>query len=138
MKKILTSIILAVFCLTFSGCYADKTDGVKLINGKPEWFFHPTDGGKVGGVGVSGMHVDGKTGQKALAIQRAQEEIAKQMGVKVQSFSSLKSVSDSSGSVVSGESSSFFTVDGKEVKASIKAMWEDPYTQELYIWMVTQ
>jgi hypothetical protein len=138
MKKILTSIILAVFCLAFSGCFADKTDGVKLINGKPEWFFHPSDGGKIGGVGVSGIHVDGKTGQKALATQRALEEIAKQMGVKVQSFSTLKSMSDSSGSSISGESSSFFTVDGKEVKATIKAMWEDSYTQELYVWMVAQ
>ena len=138
MKKILTSIILAVFCLTFSGCFAEKSDGVKLIQGKPEWFYHPSDGSNIGGVGVSGIHVDGKTGQKTLAMQRALEEIARQMGVKVQSFSSLKSVSDSSGSAVSGESSSFFTVEGNEVKARIKAMWEDSYTGELYIWMVTE
>ncbi|MGE4265969.1 MAG: hypothetical protein AB7F25_00905 [Deferribacterales bacterium] len=138
MNRILTLIILAVFCLTFSGCFAGKTDGVRLINGKPEWFYHPSDGSSIGGVGVSGIHVDGKTGQKTLAMQRALEEIARQMGVKVQSFSSLKSVSDSTGSAVSGESSSFFTVDGSEVKARIKAMWEDPYTEELYVWMVTE
>ena len=125
--------------LVFAGCQAEKSSGVKLINGKPEWFFTPSKEGRIGGVGVSGVHVDGKTGQKSLAMQRAQEEIARQMGVKVQSFSSLKSVSDtSSGTSTSGETSSFFTVDGIEVRARIEAIWEDPYTQELYIWMVTQ
>lgn len=111
---------------------------VKLINGKPEWFYTPSKDGKSGGVGVSGIHVDGKTGQKNLAIQRALDEIAKQMGVKVNSYSSVRSQADNSGSSVSGESSSFFTVEGKEVKAKIVEMWEDPYTNELYVWMLTQ
>jgi len=139
MKRILISILSMLLLLVFAGCQAEKSSGINLINGKPEWFFAPSKEGRIGGVGVSGVHVDGKTGQKSLAMQRALEEIARQMGVKVQSFSSLKSVSDtSSGTTTSGETSSFFTVDGTEVRARIEAIWEDPYTQELYIWMVTQ
>ncbi|MGE4317900.1 MAG: hypothetical protein AB7E96_03250 [Deferribacterales bacterium] len=128
-----------LFSVFFFGCATTgDPSSVKLINGKPSWFYTPSLNGKTGGVGVSGIHVDGKTGQKSLAAQRALEEIAKQMGVKVSSFSTIRSESDNNGSSVSGQSSSFFTVDGTEVKAKIVEMWEDPYTHELYVWMVAQ
>jgi len=114
------------------------TKGPKLIDGKPEWYYNPSSGGKVGGVGVSGIHKDGKTGQKQLAVERALSEIARQMGVKVDSYSSLYSQSNSGGSSVEGRSTSFFTTEGKTVNARIVEMWEDPYSKELYIWMVSE
>lgn len=139
MRKITLSLLFCFVLIILAGCYAAEVQsGTKLVNGKPYWFFSPSKDGKIGGVGVCGMHVDGTTGQKTLATQRALEEIARQMGVKVDSYSSLKSVSDNTGSAVSGESSSFFTVDGREVKAKIEEMWEDPYTNELYVWMVAE
>ncbi|PLX69881.1 MAG: hypothetical protein C0603_02810 [Denitrovibrio sp.] len=112
--------------------------GPKLIDGKPEWYFNPSKDGKIGGVGVSGIHKDGKTGQKQLAVERALAEIARQMGVKVESYSSLQSQTAGGSSSVSGQSHSFFTVDGKSVNARIEQMWENKYSGELFIWMVAQ
>jgi len=112
--------------------------GPKLIDGKPEWYFNPSKDGKIGGVGVSGIHKDGKTGQKQLAVERALAEIARQMGVKVQSFSDIKSHTSAGSSSVQGESHSFFTVEGNVVNARIEQMWEDRYSGELYVWMVVK
>lgn len=113
-------------------------EGPKLIDGKPEWYYTPSKDGKIGGVGVSGIHKDGKTGQKQLAVERALAEIARQMGVKVDSYSSLQSQSSGGSTSVAGQAHSFFTVSGKTVKARIVEMWEDNYSQELYIWMVAE
>jgi len=125
--------------VSLSGCaglYA--SNGPKLIDGKPEWYFNPSKDGKIGGVGVSGIHKDGMTGQKQLAVERALTEIARQMGVKVDSFSSIQSQTAGGSSTLSGQTSSFFTVGGKTVNARIVEMWEDDYTHELYVWMVAQ
>jgi len=117
---------------------AEKEQGVRLVDGKPEWFYNPSVDGKIGGVGVSGIHINGKTGQKRLAVNRAINSIAHQMGVKVQSFSAVRSETSAGGTSTSGESSAFFTVDGKSVTAVIKEIWIDPYSSELYVWMVTK
>jgi hypothetical protein len=142
MKRFLSVISICVLCVSLVGCvnvsFGQKADGPKLVDGKPEWYFTPTVGKKIGGVGVSGIHKDGKTGQKQLAVERALGEIARQMGVKVQSFSSIQSQTSAGSSSVSGQSHSFFTVDGNTVNAQIKQMWEDPYTKELYVWMVAK
>lgn len=138
MRTRFTFFIIVLAFILLAGCAAETQSGVKLVNGKPYWFYNPSLNGKIGGVGVSGIHVDGKTGQKSLATQRALEEIARQMGVKVDSYASLRTSTTDNSATVSGESSSFFTVDGKEVKAMIKEEWEDPYTHELYVWMVTE
>lgn len=139
MKRNTYVILICVLCVIIAGC-AGMSDpkGPKLVDGKPEWYFHPSKDGKIGGVGVSGIHKDGKTGQKQLAVERALAEIARQMGVRVQSFSNLASQTSGGSTAVSGESHSFFTVDGRTVNAHIEQMWEDPYTQELYVWMVTE
>lgn len=138
MKKNICAVLIILTLLVLGGCVQKTQTGIKMVNGKPYWFYSPSKDGKIGGVGVSGIHVDGTTGQKTLAAQRALEEIARQMGVKVVTYSSLKSSFDNNSSSVSGDTSSFFTSDGKEVKARIEEMWEDPYTHELYIWMVSE
>ncbi|PLX70983.1 MAG: hypothetical protein C0602_02815 [Denitrovibrio sp.] len=137
MKKIAKLFLFGLFCITIAGCAGTYGDGPKLIDGKPEWYYTPSKDGKIGGVGVSGIHKDGKTGQKKLAVERALAEIARQMGVKVESYSNLKSQTSGGSSATSGQSHSFFTVDGHTVNARIEQMWEDRYSGELYIWMVT-
>lgn len=140
MQKKFRIILICFLCVALAGCAGASYSegGQKLINGKPDWYYSPSKNGKIGGVGVCGMHVDGKTGQKKLAVERALAEIARQMGVKVQSFSALKSQTAAGSSSVQGETHSFFTVDGKTVNAHIEKMWEDPYTDELYVWMVAE
>lgn len=131
-------LFIFLLCVGMLGCAGIGGGGPKLIDGKPDWYYNPSNGGKIGGVGVSGIHKDGKTGQKQLAVERALAEIARQMGVKVDSFSSLHSNTSGGSTAVSGQSASFFTSSGKTVNARIVEMWEDPYSKELYVWMVTQ
>lgn len=142
MSKIIQITIILIILASLSACVTipSKTkSGVKLVDGRPEWYYNPSAGGKVGGVGVSGIHVNGKTGQKQLAVERALSEIASQLGVKVASYSKVESNSSSAGgSSVKGESLSLFTVDGQTVNASIVEIWEDPRTKELYVWMVAK
>ena len=124
--------------MSVTGCAGLYGDGPKLIDGKPEWYFNPSKDGHIGGVGVSGLHKNVKTGQKQLAVERALAEIARQMGVKVDSYSSVHSQSAAGMSSTSGQAHSFFTVDGQKVDARIEQVWEDKYSGELYIWMVTK
>lgn len=110
-----------------------------LINGKPAWVYKPAKNGKIGGVGVSGFHIRGKTAQRELAITRAIDDIARQMGITVQSNLETASTASSSGAVSSAmQTYSLHTVSGTVVKAHIEEVWEDPSTQELYVWMVVE
>lgn len=84
------------------------------------------------------MHVHGKNAQRSLAIKRAIDEIAQQLGVTVNNVALVGTVANKAGSSTSVESYSFQTVDGQVVKAVIRGTWEDPQTSELYVWMVAQ
>lgn len=84
------------------------------------------------------MHVNGKNAQRSLAIKRAIDEIALQMGVTVNNVALIGTVANKGGTTTNLESYSFQTVDGKVVKAVIRDTWEDPQTEELYVWMVAQ
>lgn len=104
----------------------------------PSWIHNSVVSGKIAGIGISGQHINGKSAQRSLAVKRAIDEIAVQLGVSVNNVALIGSKASGSGSSTSVESYSFQTVDGKVVKAVIKDTWTDPQTDELYVWMVTQ
>ena len=104
---------------------------------KPSWIYNSNVSGKVAGIGICGMHVNGANAQRSLAIKRAIDEIALQLGVKVNNVALVGSKSGVGGGS-SVESYSFQTVEGSVVKAVIKETWKDPKTEEIYIWMVTE
>ena len=106
-------------------------------NAKPDWFFNTSKDGKTGGVGISGIHINGLSAQRGLAISRAVDEIARQLGVKVSSVLKISTTNSSAGSNTAMESYSIHTVDGRSVTATISGIWVDPATDELYIWMTT-
>ena len=100
--------------------------------GKPAWFYNPApEPGTLGGIGICGRHVRGPSGQREKAIQRAFDELAGQMGTKVDL--SIEKTSTNNGST--GSIYSFQTTEGKVVKARLRAQWIDPQTDELYLWM---
>jgi hypothetical protein len=100
--------------------------------GKPQWFYNPTpDANTLGGIGICGRHVRGPSGQREKAIQRAFDELAGQMGTKVDL--SIEKTADNNGGT--GSIYSFQTTEGKIVKARLRAQWIDPQTDELYLWM---
>lgn len=94
--------------------------------------------GKTGGVGICGQHVNGLSGQRDLAIQRAVDNIAQQMGVTVKNSVHMMSSGTKDSSETHMDEFSIHTVDGAVVKAAVKEWWEDSKTGELYVWMIVQ
>ena len=138
MKKL--AIIMMVMA-TFLGCSSvenQKSDNQNKVasNGLPNWVFNSTAGGKykIGGVGVSKRTIDGVNKQREIAVSRAIDEIAKQMGVKVSNTSLSHSTKNNS----SFEEYSLQTVEGNKVNAVIKEVWHNEKTGEVYVWMVVE
>lgn len=138
MKKYL--IVLFVFISFFSlGCSGAKKVSLGQSTDKPAWFWKPSVGEQIGGVGISKAHVRGISAQRELAVSRAIESIASQLGVHVENVTTISSRATSAGgSSTQMDSYSIHTVDGKHVKATVKEFWQDPYTNELYVWMVAE
>lgn len=131
MNKI-KAFMVALACLLSVACASVQP----II--KPSWIQNSSVSGKVAGVGICGMHVNGVNAQRALAIKRAIDEIALQLGVKVNNVSLVGTQSGAGGGGSSVESYSFQTVEGQVVKAVLKETWKDPKTEEIYVWMVTE
>jgi hypothetical protein len=105
---------------------------------RPAWIYDPTPGqGKFGGVGSARRHIDGFSAQRQLAISRAIDEIARQLGVKVDNF--MKTETSVVGQDVSSSMDlySIQTTAGQLVQAQIRAFWETPDGEELFVWMST-
>lgn len=124
-------VIFISTCLFLFACTSAKP----VI--KPSWIHNSSVSGKVAGIGICGMHVNGVNAQRSLAIKRAIDEIALQLGVKVNNVA-LVGTKSGAGGGSSVESYSFQTVEGSVVKAVIKETWKDPKTEEIYVWMVTE
>lgn len=139
MKKIIViSIALLAACSTPSKVIPDLSPDNKQEHGKPYWYWKAGATGKIGGVGICGPHINGPTGQRELAVSRAIDDIAKQMGVKVSSSLHMVTSGTRDSVVTQADVYSVQTVDGKTVKAEVKEFWEDPETGDLYVWMVMQ
>ena len=129
MKKVLVGILFVLLFL--SGCNSTPSYQRCNIN-------HKAPKGKIGGLGIAARHLGGKSAQRKLAISRALDEIASQLGTKVSNQTVRQE------SVANGNSNStmqiysFQTTNGKIIKAKIKNSCYDPRTQELYIWMITK
>lgn len=140
-KVLNTSILIGV--LLISGCSARnevKYDNPALspIEKTPAWIYETSKDGKIGGVGISKPHYAGKTAQRSLAISRALDEIARQLGVKVVNSQKTTTTGTSLNATTTLEIYSFQTTDGKVIRATIQAFWEDKPNEELYVWMLTQ
>ncbi len=142
MKNIYSGLILASL---LAGCaipqmpidgQAPQQSVATEKNGMPEWVFSPSKDGKLGGVGISSIHMKGRSAQRELAISRALDEIARQMNTKVSTVLKTSATATKTSSSQSMESYSFQTTDGQTVKASIQKFWIDPASDDLYVWMV--
>jgi hypothetical protein len=105
---------------------------------KPKWIFETSKEGKAGGVGISKPHFNGKAAQRILAISRALDEIARQMGVEVNNIQKISTTGTSQDTTTTLESYSFQTTNGKIVTAKVQSFWEDTTTDELYVWLVVE
>jgi maltose-binding protein MalE len=142
MQKFVITISAAILVLMqFTACAAPARTVAASGQGadaRPAWYFNPSLTGKAGGVGMCKAHINGTAGQRDLAIRRAIDELAKQMGVKVQNAAGMFSSGTSDSAVTHKEEYSLHTVDGVTVRAVVKELWLDSKTGELYVWMVAE
>lgn len=131
MRTVSISIVMCLM-ISFVSCVSVSR------NSRPGWIHNSGVSGKVSGIGICGTHVNGPNAQRALAIKRAIDEIALQLGVTVNNVALIGTKANAAGASTSVESYSFQTVDGNVVKAVIRETWMDPETDEIYIWMVTE
>lgn len=124
MRYLLASLIT----LFFVACGA---------SGTPSWTVMPPSDGKVYGVGSSPIHVKGLTFQRALAISRAIDEIARQKGVTVSNtLERVESVTSAGHASSAAQSYSVQSVDGQKVNAKIKEVYRDPRSNKIFVLMV--
>lgn len=121
-----------ICCAAMAGCSKGQSGSM------PEWVYRPAMAGSPGGVGISGPHVQGANAQRNLAISRAVDEIASQMGVKVQNVLETKTTASQDHTSSHQQSFSIHTVDGQTIQAEIREIWHDSETNQLYVWMVTK
>ncbi len=105
---------------------------------KPAWILNPNFNGKRGAVGVAGKTYDQRVStQRKLAISRALDELALQQGVKVElSMKKEEHLKNEHSSTSMDSTSSYKTTGGSAITAHIEDIWQDPYTGELYVWLV--
>ncbi len=127
-------ISILALILLLSACSATKAKIEK--NPRPQWIDSPYIAGKITAVGSSHIHYKGKNAQRKLAISRAIDELAVQQGVHVSTYTTRHDKKSDGRYSAKSDIYSFQTSDNKTVHAHIKAVWSDPETDELFIWMV--
>ncbi|MCA1927738.1 MAG: hypothetical protein LDL13_03710 [Calditerrivibrio sp.] len=128
-------ITVFVFSLFLVSCFSGKSNTNSEYSGAPEWVYGNTPSGKICYVGSSMPHVSGKPYQRALALSRAIEGIARQKNVKVNvEVESLMS-GTKEGASTSMNVYSVQTTEGAVVKAKIDKIWVNPENSEIFILM---
>jgi len=124
-------IVLLVFFII--GC-AGNQQSVKNTN-YPDWVFNAPSEGGICYVGSSLPHIRGIPYQRALAISRAIEGIARQKNVTVDVDVEHLMYGSSNSATSKLSVYSVQTTTGQTVKAKIKEVWRDPYKEELFVLM---
>ena len=138
MKNVFIFLLLILFgsmTAFTSGCANTPKPRTTV---KPGWVLNPNYNGKRGAVGVAGKTYDQRVStQRKLAIERALDELALQQGVKVElSMQKEEHFRNEHTSTSMDSASSYETSGTSAITAHIEDVWEDPYTGELYVWLV--
>lgn len=115
-----------------SGCLANMNGANLQANQRPNWIDNPGEGVSAS----AGVHVRGRVAQEALAVTRAREELAKRLGVKIdsQSTTDQRVSNDRMSSTSSKQIQEIVTA--AEVKAAVKAKWLEPGSDVLWVWLM--
>ncbi len=102
----------------------------------PEWVYnYKSKKGQICGVGSSGVHMKGFPYQRATAVARAIDEIARQKNVSVSSSLESYMEGSSSGSASSLSVYSVQTTEGEVIRARIVESYYNRDTNEFYVLM---
>lgn len=128
-------LFLPVFLLISCGIHSNMSQNKKQ---PPKWIYGVYhEQGSICGVGISLPHIRGKAYQRATAISRAIDEIARQMNVKVNTTVEHFLKGNASGATSGLSSYSIQTTTGQTIRAKIEDVYLDPKSEELYILMCT-
>ena len=127
MRVLLTSLLTL---LVFSGCFGPEP---KSKFDKPDWVLHP----EPGVMAMAYMHASGSVAkQKEVAMQRAREELARQMGIDISLVETKRETYNNGRSTLQTTSGGESVVKNKTVIAHEKAYWIDPMSGNMYVWVV--
>lgn len=118
----------------FFGCGATKQQVQPAVQ-MPDWIISESSNGDVCYVGSSRPHIKGLPYQKALAVSRAIDGIARQKNVMVDVQVESLMKGTSSGATTSLSSYSVQTTTGQKVSAKITDKWMNPQTNEIFVRM---
>ena len=122
--------LLFAFSLFFVlGCAASNKSGGVFY---PDWVYGAPKGDKICYVGSSIPHIKGSSYQRALAISRGIEGIARQKKITVDVDVEHLLYGSSSSATSQMSVYSVQTTRGETVKAVIKEVWINPKTDELF------
>ena len=122
MYKILPFILLFLI----SACAPENVKPAK-----PAWINNPEQGA----VGSSTTHVKGRHYQEDLAISRAREKLAAQLGVGINSVQTIKERVVNDKAYVTSDKQIHQSIKNKVVKAHVRATWHDTSHDELWVWV---
>jgi len=134
-KSVKITIILSLFLTACSSAdHSVKADN--SINSKiPKWVFYYDGDRKTCGVGIARPHIRGLAYQRAVAISRAIDEIARQQGVTVDTELASLMSGNQNGAISRLSTYSVQTSTGKTVEAKIIDSYMDERSDELYLLM---
>ncbi|MCK5002341.1 MAG: hypothetical protein KAJ92_01465 [Gammaproteobacteria bacterium] len=98
---------------------------------KPDWINNPVQGA----VGSSTTHVRGRHYQEDLAISRAREKLAAQLGIEISMIQTIKERVVNDKAYVTSDKKIDQAIKNKEVKAHVRATWHDTQRDELWVWV---
>lgn len=132
MRLFFTSFVLLTLLLV--GCSSQPTPTSTTT--EPSWILNPTQGAKIGAIGVAGRTYDQKPStQRKLAIARALDELTLQKGVKVNLNMNKRDIVTNNTASSSMDTKTNYKATST-VTAHIESVYKDPYSGELYVWMV--
>ena len=105
---------------------------VPTVLPRPAWIDSPGDGVSAS----AGMHVKGEQAQEELAVARAREEFAKRYGVSISSEQEIMQSVSGGRAVTTSEKGMRESMDGNQVRATVKEKWRDPASGALWVWVV--
>ncbi len=131
--KVISLLLLLLF---FTGCKETSAPVKVEISQAPAWITNPNLGGVRGSVGSSGPHFKGPSYQRSLAVSRALDELAMQMGVQVSVVALREEIAHGDNLNTKSELQTQQKVNNSNVTAHIEATYTDPRTEELFVWMI--
>lgn len=131
----MTRSFLLLLLIFIFACHHNVPTKSSEYSDAPEWVYGNTPSGKVCYVGSAMPHVSGKPYQRALAVSRAIEGIARQKNVKVNVEVETFMTGTSQSASTAMNVYSVQTTEGATVRAKIEKVWVNPKTEEMFVLM---